>query len=201
MAKHLPPDEWAKIRERWELDPRAGFDWLVDEMNLPITVSGVKTRARRECWGKRANMKAIVDRAQRQADERNKKHPENSFDQGSVDVRANVLGLHRDEWADHRAKFPMDAIVTQDDDKPSKIKIAEGGERIAKTSKIMAETIRIRQQGEREAWGLDSLATDEGVGMSTLDELDAMFKLAMKQSEEMKNKVRTERGDHDATAD
>ncbi|MCF7994771.1 MAG: hypothetical protein K9L88_08015 [Chromatiaceae bacterium] len=209
MAKHLPKDEWDKIRERWELDPRPGYRWVVGEMNLTVTESAVKARARKERWTKRTSLKAIVDRAQQQADKRRpEKKPagtfqqcETSAEQISIDLRSEIIDLHRGEWAEHRSRFPLDAIVIEAPEEPGRITIAPNGEKIARASKVMAETIRLRQQGEREAWGLDAISQDEGAGMSTLDELDAMFELAMRRTEEMKASVRKERGQGGTEAD
>lgn len=209
MAKHLPKDEWDKIRERWELDPRPGYRWVVGEMNLTVTESAVKARARKERWTKRTSLKAIVDRAQQQADKRRpEKKPADTFqhvdasaEQVSIDLRSEIIDLHRGEWAEHRSKFPLEAIVADAPDEPGGVTIAPNGEKIARASKVMAETIRLRQQGEREAWGLDAISQDEGAGMSTLDELDAMFELAMRRTEEMKASVRKERGQGGTEAD
>ncbi|MFD1558342.1 hypothetical protein ACFSHT_22380 [Paraburkholderia silviterrae] len=60
----------------------------------------------------------------------------------AADRTAAVVTRHRDEWDDHK-QLVTNAIAEQDFGK-------------AKLAKITAETLKIRQDGERKAWGLDS---------------------------------------------
>lgn len=60
----------------------------------------------------------------------------------AVDARAEVIARHRAEWQQH-TRLLDDAIRETDFEK-------------AKIAKITAETIAIRQAGERKAWGLDA---------------------------------------------
>ena len=55
--------------------------------------------------------------------------------------RADVTNRHRDEWDEHKSLVD-EAIGLKDFE-------------IAKLAKITAETLKIRQEGERKAWGLD----------------------------------------------
>lgn len=55
-------------------------------------------------------------------------------------AKAAVIARHKQEWADHQ-KWIDSAL-------------AEGNFDAAKLAKITAETIRIRQDGERRAWGI-----------------------------------------------
>lgn len=66
---------------------------------------------------------------------------------------AAVVTRHRDEWEDHK-KLVTTAIVEADFGK-------------AKLAKITAETLKIRQDGERKAWGLDS--GNQGKGDFTIN--------------------------------
>ena len=97
-------------------------------------------------------------------------------------MRADVIEKHREEWGEHRTTFPMSGMLGED------------GLGVARVAKTVAEAIKIRQEGERKAWGLDAIAEDNSSGVATLDELDAMFAQAMKKSEEMREAVRKERG-------
>jgi hypothetical protein len=54
--------------------------------------------------------------------------------------KAAVIARHKQEWADHQ-KWIDEAL-------------ANGDFNAAKLAKITAETIRIRQDGERRAWGI-----------------------------------------------
>lgn len=93
-----------------------------------------------------------------------------------------MIEKHRDEWGDHRRLFTLQDMLGED------------GLDVARVAKTAAEAIKIRQEGERKAWGLDAIAEDNSSGVATLDELDAMFARAMKKSEEMRDAVRKERG-------
>lgn len=55
--------------------------------------------------------------------------------------RADVTNRHRDEWDEHK-NLADEAIGMKDFE-------------IAKLAKITAEMLKIRQEGERKAWGLD----------------------------------------------
>ena len=56
--------------------------------------------------------------------------------------------------------------------------------------KTLAETIRIKQDGERKAWGLDS-ATDEDntTPQQTLEQLNAIYEMAMQKANDDKQKM------------
>jgi len=194
--------EWGDVRARWESDPRDGYLWLVREMNLSVTDKAVLRKAKRECWSKKASLKSIVDAAQRKADAKVTRPAARNItpvtDGESVDVRAEVIEKHRSEWARHRERFPLDAVVNFDKDHPELTEVTSGGEKLARVSKTVAETIRLRQQGEREAWGLDAVANDTSAGVATLDELDKMFELAMRNADEARARVRAERAAADA---
>lgn len=66
--------------------------------------------------------------------------------------RADVVGRHRDEWDEHKSLVDT-AIGTKDFE-------------TAKLAKITAETLKIRQEGERKAWGLDAAAQQVNVTAS-----------------------------------
>jgi len=76
--------------------------------------------------------------------------------------RAAVVERHKREWDEHM-KLIDQAIADQDFD-------------FAKLAKITSETIRIRQDGERKAWGLDDAAIRIDVTRASDEELAAMVK-------------------------
>ena len=92
-----------------------------------------------------------------------------------------MIETHREEWSDHRRLFTLEAMLGED------------GLGVARMAKTAAEMLKIRQEGERKAWGLDAIAEDSSSGVATLDELDAMFTQAMKRSDEMREALRRER--------
>jgi hypothetical protein len=167
-------------------------------MNLSITDKAILRKAKREGWSKKVSLRAIVESAQRKADAKVTRPGARDFtvvtDGEASDVRAEVIEKHRSEWAKHRERFPFEAIVNWVESHPELTQVTEGGEKLARVAKTMAETIRIRQQGEREAWGLDAIANDTSAGMATLDELDAMFEVAVRKADEARARIRAERG-------
>lgn len=200
----MTPKEWAEVRAKWETDPREGYLWIVREMELTVGDKAVRKRALKESWAKKISLKTIVERAQAQADARFREsgvteEERKVTDLESIDLRADVIDTHRREWQEHRAGFPLESIVemTIPGDSTSVV-MRPDGEKLARTAKTLADAIRTRQQGEREAWGLDAVASDDGAGMATLDELNAMYDLAMRTAAEMDAAVKKERGADDA---
>lgn len=43
----LTPEQWKKARDRWESDPREGFEWLIKELKLPVTRPAIGQHARK----------------------------------------------------------------------------------------------------------------------------------------------------------
>lgn len=187
MAKRMTADEWGEVRSRWESDPREGYTWIVSEMNLGVSDVAVLKRARKEGWAKKASLKTIVERAQARADEKVSRKVSGEVStlttSDAVDLRASVIEKHRDEWAEHRETFTLPLLTGE-----------ESGLNMSRIAKMTAETIRIRQQGEREAWGLDAVAENTTTGVSSLSELEAMFDLAKIKTQQMMEAVRKERG-------
>jgi hypothetical protein len=151
--------------------------WIIAEMNLSVWDVAILKRARKEGWAKMASMKAVVELAHAKADSKVGR----PTTEQSVALRAEIIETHRDEWSDHRRLFTLEAMQGED------------GLAVARMAKTAAESIKVRQEGERKAWGLDVIAEDSSSGVATLDELDAMFAQAMKRSDEMRDALRRER--------
>lgn len=183
MAR-MTPAQWQAARDRWEHDPRDGYLWLVGELALPVSHVAVFKRARKEGWAKKVCLKSIVERAHRQADKVNLPVNEKSgplTDAEAVDLRSEIIDTHRREWKDHRGLFPLSAMAV------------EGGLKLAQAAKSAADMLKVRQDGERRAWGLDALETETTSGNKTIEELDALFNMAMERAEKMRDDVRAER--------
>ena len=208
--KRMPKDRWEEIRAKWEADPRPGYVWIVTELSLGVSDIAVLQKAKREGWAKKASIKTIVQRAHLQADSKAKAKlsvvEKNVSADGkkvsarakkvsekvsalteaeSVEMRSTVLDRHRDEWRDHANRFKLSDMTGED------------GFQVARNGKTAAEMVKIRQEGERKAWALDAIAEDTGTA-KTLEELDAMFSMAMNRSQEMRDAVRKERTSHAA---
>ncbi|MDF0607254.1 hypothetical protein HZU77_016725 [Neisseriaceae bacterium TC5R-5] len=106
-----------------------------------------------------------------------------------ADLRTDMLEQHRAEWQRHRQQFPLTAMT---DD--------EAGLARARLAKIAAETIRIRQHGERQTWGLDTVVEETGTSITT-EELDAIYARGMQEVEERRKQAATDqaayRAEHD----
>lgn len=48
----LTPEEWKKVRNTWESDPREGYAWIVEELSLPVSAPGVRKVSLRDKWKK-----------------------------------------------------------------------------------------------------------------------------------------------------
>lgn len=48
----LSPEQWAQIRRVWEGDPRPGYTWIVDYLELDVTSAAVRKKAISEGWEK-----------------------------------------------------------------------------------------------------------------------------------------------------
>ena len=55
MAK-LTADEWQYARAVWEADEREGYAWLVKELDLPVSDSAVRKKAKSQQWEKGAEL-------------------------------------------------------------------------------------------------------------------------------------------------
>lgn len=194
--KRLSADEWQEVRTRWENDPREGYEWIIQELNLTITRQALHKRAQKEGWAKQVSLKSIVQQAHASADARFAEREHAKVDEKvdtatkatraqSVDMRADILEVHRTEWGTHRAAFTLEAMLNPDT-----------GLDTARIAKTAAEAIRIRQEGERKAWGLDAVEQDTGAGVSTIDQLDAMFEAAMQKSQAMRDAMDKDRVRH-----
>ncbi|MBQ9536602.1 MAG: hypothetical protein IJU79_02305 [Desulfovibrionaceae bacterium] len=67
--------------------------------------------------------------------------------QAAAEAKAAVIQRHKFEWEQHQ--HLVDSAIADDDFTRAKL------------AKITAETIKIRQEGERKAWGLDKVDTTQ----------------------------------------
>lgn len=162
--------DWNRARILWEADPKLSQAALARMIN--VSKEAVSKRCRSEKWTKidkqREVAKVVRHRAQQRADERTTDVPSQNpahEDPGpfltehpeapppaevgaslgvdtAVEMRAQILERHRREWNGAR-NHVYKAIQGADFEK-------------AKLGKITAEAIKIIQDGERKAWGLDN---------------------------------------------
>jgi hypothetical protein len=191
----LSAEEWQTVRNRWEKDPRDGYSWLVNELDLVVSIQSVQQKAKRDGWAKLMSGFEIAQAANKRADnalisKQNNKNVDGNVDENvdgstsdddSISIRANILTQHRDDWQEHRATFAIGSM-------------AESLE-TARIAKMVAEVIKLRHEGERKAYGLDIVAVDTGSGMKTREELNAVFNnmIASVQEEQAKAEERFKR--------
>lgn len=145
-------DDWAKGRVMWEADPQLTYSDIAKVVG--VSKQAVAGRAKRDGWKKVANQSEVTRRAYEAADiqtaredsgltlaDRSPLDASSAAMTAAVDVRARVLGRHRKEWDGVRNQL-YQALKLQDFDK-------------AKLAKITSEAMRIIQDGERKAHGLD----------------------------------------------
>jgi len=174
----LTPQQWLECRHRWEAGHRDGYQWLVDEMNLPVSGESVRQRAKKDGWKKASSLKSIVSRAHSKADAKlagklagtSMVFEACSSTESAVDLRSDVIETHRSEWNEHREIFPLSSIAEE---------LEQG-----RAAKISAEMLKIRQEGERKAWGLDALVQEDNSAISQ-DDLDEIYNAGMKRVEEV----------------
>lgn len=178
MSKSSPTDaEWAHVRRLWETTPRMTYGDA--GRMLGVSRQAAALRAGKEGWKKDADLSAISRKAHAEADaststpsadetmvnaglQQVRANPElreqaqaaleravarvadkqiEAAEETAVKLRAKLLESHRKEWMSVRA-IVWDAINRKDFDR-------------AKLGKITSEAMRIIQEGERKAWGLD----------------------------------------------
>ena len=161
----VPDERWAAARALYEGTAGMTLKRVSEETGIPKAT--VEVRAKTEKWRKNyppANLGPISPLAQEAADKYQAKiddaGPEVTAEQKSeavletvaevaVDQRAQVLDRHRREWAAPR-KLSYEAVQNRDFER-------------AKLAKITAETLKLIQDGERKAWGLEGADPDQPV--------------------------------------
>ncbi len=156
-ARRYKPEEKAAARAMYEMDPKMTLVKVSEATGIPFETLKSWAAAERGRGGKWAKVAEGVsveahllankhkttmqelgpslslqnqDEAERQTTEL-----------AAVEARTNIITRHRTEWNAPR-QLAYEAVKTRDYNK-------------AKLAKIAAETLKIVQEGERKAWGLD----------------------------------------------
>jgi hypothetical protein len=136
----LTKDTWADVRA--EREAGASFPELAAKYG--VSHQAIQKRAKEEGWGDGTDVAAVVRRkvAEKVASVVAGCNPQKRAEaiDAAAEKGASVIRMHQAEWEDHRARF---GSVPEDFE-------------LGKLAKISAEMLRIRQDGERKAWGLDS---------------------------------------------
>lgn len=153
----IPEERYAAARVLYESTPGMTMKAVAEETG--IGKSTLERRANEEGWKKNYAAKALppmTDAAHAIADRYNGKLEEygpeitdqqrqdvvaDTVVEVALDLRGQLLERHRKEWAAPR-KLAYEAMQRRDFE-------------LAKLAKISSETLKIVQDGERKAWGID----------------------------------------------
>lgn len=58
----LTKDQWLVVKNKWEVDQREGFDWLVAELNLDVSRQAVSKAAKAQSWCKVGLSTKVADK-------------------------------------------------------------------------------------------------------------------------------------------
>lgn len=143
----------AAARALWEGDPNITKQQVADEVGVPYRA--IERWSQAESWAKR--QADMSERAHAAADaykgklselgpeittEEQRQAEADAAEETAVQLRAQVLERHRKEWNIPRT-LVAEAVKVRSFDK-------------AKLAKITSETLKIVQDAERKAWGIDS---------------------------------------------
>lgn len=156
----LTDDQWASARAMYE----AGSSMGEVSREYGVSVPAVSKRAKKEGWCQDTTGAVLRHAEAKVNGVVNTVNPEKraqAIDAAS-DKLASVINRHRDEWQEHESLL-KEAIASRDF-------------ATAKLAKITAETIAIRQAGERKAWGI----TDK----EGQDKKDKVYKVVLADEEQ-----------------
>lgn len=194
MAR-LTPEQWQAVRTVWEYDPDepsyevAGARAGEKHKFKPPTRQSIQEKAKDQKWERRASLSGINKAAHRKADamvessgevakpDKPDAKPDRKPDtsgklaqaarEDSEDKRAAVIARHRTEWANIGVLLNEALALRIKDPVQYSDKL--------RAAKLAAEITKIKQEGERKAWGLDDLADFDPTKMSD-EELERFIK-------------------------
>lgn len=143
-------DQWAEARAKRE----AGMSLSDVAKWLGVDRALVSRKATKEQWGDGSDLEEVIHRKVTEkvtgiVTPHDPKRLAEAID-AEAQKRVSVIERHKAEWDDHKGLMSS--------------AVAERDFETAKLAKITAETIAIRQAGERKAWGLDTAEKVKHVG-------------------------------------
>lgn len=143
----LSRDQWETIRA--EREAGETFDALAQRHGVSKTA--IIKRSKAEGWSDGEDVAALIRRKVTEkvsgvVTAENPKKRAAAID-AAADRSAEVVRRHQTEWEDHRTRFG--SVPADFDD--------------GKLAKISAEMLKIRQEGERRAWGLDEASAQPSI--------------------------------------
>ena len=151
--------DWETIRAEYE----AGSSMCQLSKHHGVSKQAISKRAMKEGW-LQDSTEAINRLAQAKVDGLvdtvNPKKKAEALAK-AADAKAAVIARHKEEWDKHQ-KLIEEALAAEDNTGFEKAKLA----------KITAETIKIRQEGERKAWGIQEVVTPAAQGGNATVKID-----------------------------
>lgn len=134
-----PRFDWETIRAEYE----AGSSMGALSRTYGVSKTAISKRARKEGWTQDVTeaVNRLVNAKVYGVVASVNQEKKAAAMAAAADERVAVIHRHQDEWRRHQAIID-EALANNDFER-------------AKLAKITAETIRIRQDGERRAWGID----------------------------------------------
>lgn len=153
-VKKLQPEQWLAARVLWESDVKMSYGDVA--IKFGCTKQAVHSKCKSEGWRKVGADARVISGAHSKADAAMqeieasplvvKQYAESEIrgatEEVAIDIRSKVLERHRKEWDGPRSLI-YEGMRVKDNEKV----------RLGKTS---AEALKIIQEGERKAFGLDT---------------------------------------------
>jgi hypothetical protein len=166
---------WLELQALWEREPKEDHGTIAKRAG--VSRERVRQKAIEMGWQRRADLQHVVQVAHLKADahflpaqapgedvqqapaaarppEGPSARVEAAADERSAELRADITIRHRNEWRVVRGLL-QEAVQKRDMPK-------------AKLAKVTAETLKITQDGERKAWGMDAPEAAGGAGTATV---------------------------------
>ena len=154
----LSADIWETIRAERE----AGASFADLAAKHGVTYQAIQKRAKAEGWSDGQDVAEVVRR--KVAEKVVSVVPHNqkasaAAIEAAAEAGADIIRTHQAEWLEHRQRFgsvPSAMIDLPDDAKAEqRVGVIRADFEAAKLAKISAEMLKIRQEGERKAHGLE----------------------------------------------
>ncbi len=174
--KRMTAEQWEIVREKWESDPREGHSWLIEEMGLGVSLQAIRKKAAIEGWAKTLTLEGLRRKAFSMADEKvHEKVHGLTFYEASIDIRAQVIEKHREDWEAFRNVFPLERLSGDIDE--------------AKKAETVARVYAAMHAGERKAYALDEQQGEAKGAEVNISALEAVFNTAVLNIEKQKAKM------------
>lgn len=161
--KQKRPSKEVKAEARIQWESRHDLTFAAVAAAIGVTDTAVRKWAKEGGWVKAGTLGQVNDRAHLKADAESSEDvraklgakldaPKQASVDQAIDLRAKIITTHRAEWRRHATMFPLEQMHADLD--------------VGRKAKMAAETITLRQRGERAAWGLDDAEANRAAAAS-----------------------------------